>query len=695
LKSVFTFIFSTLILVLSAQIEPKIEYIYPVVPNTDFSVTFIGNQPIETFVKKQFPDKNFQFIQAELIESPAGKHYTFQVLLQQIPIENCIVKVHINNTNQVYAVSHNLPQAKEPILLKPVFTANLSDIAEMHKITLQHPIIIFDNQQRLIQGEKIVFINEANSVYKQRIYISANEFYENDLRSFAPDTTLYGKVFLPDPLTTSGEYYGGNYVDGLKKDTSVIVVRAIANPRTSPLVLNDFVFTFQTQSFNVQAANYLNPYSGDTIYQFFESIFFSPQGNVVGYNASISDNLQGKTTRLVYEDYDFEELNAERKWVNTPGSFSGGNFRLENDYFEIQDFSLPIVLPAVSANDTFSFTRSQSGFEDFNAFYHLNFYRNYIENLGFTSLFRKKVFVDTHGNNGADNSFFVHVPQYDTISTNPLVLDTLSFNRLIFGEGGVDDAEDADVVIHEYGHALSFLASPFSNIGRERQALDEGFGDYLAASYSRSFSEHLWQNVFSWDGHNEFWEGRLADTDKNFLDVSDEKNIYFNGEIWSSTLMELWEKLGRTITDKLAIQTMYYNMPNGTFADAANYLLLSDSILHNFENKCDVYNVLWNRKFKNDFCINNQIVEPADIIVLNSAGFAAGSANANIIIAENNFHFADMYISDLMGRKVFEQRNITSRNIEILTANFPAGVYYIRIQTNNKRHTLKLLKAIH
>ncbi|MEZ4916786.1 MAG: hypothetical protein R2836_07345 [Chitinophagales bacterium] len=55
-----------------------------------------------------------------------------------------------------------------------------------------------------------------------------------------------------------------------------------------------------------------------------------------------------------------------------------------------------------------------------------------------------QISVDTHGNNGADNSFFS--------PATPL--------RLIFGEGGVDDAEDADVIIHEYGHAISHFAAP-------------------------------------------------------------------------------------------------------------------------------------------------------------------------------------------------------------------------------------------
>lgn len=44
---------------------------------------------------------------------------------------------------------------------------------------------------------------------------------------------------------------------------------------------------------------------------------------------------------------------------------------------------------------------------------------------------------DPHANNGGDNSY------YDSLT-----------QQLAFGEGGVDDAEDADVVIHELTHGL-------------------------------------------------------------------------------------------------------------------------------------------------------------------------------------------------------------------------------------------------
>ena len=82
------------------------------------------------------------------------------------------------------------------------------------------------------------------------------------------------------------------------------------------------------------------------------------------------------------------------------------------------------------------------------------------DTLGFGALHDFPIRVDPQGT-PEDNSTFRFIGA-----------DKSSY--IIFGRGGVDDAEDADVLVHEYGHALSNAASPSSNVGFERTALDEG-----------------------------------------------------------------------------------------------------------------------------------------------------------------------------------------------------------------------------
>src|SRR5690606_32780491 len=144
----------------------------------------------------------------------------------------------------------------------------------------------------------------------------------------------------------------------------------------------------------------------------------------------------------------------------------------------------------------FLFNRNEQGFEAVNVYWHVDNTMRYInETLGIDCLPMTNggvVWFDPHALGGDDNSYY-------------------SNGRLHFGEGCVDDAEDADVVIHELGHGIhDFLTN--GNLSQV-QGLSEGSGDYLGQSYSRSLNQwevgdpqYNW--FFSWDGHNACWPGR-------------------------------------------------------------------------------------------------------------------------------------------------------------------------------------------
>ena len=57
--------------------------------------------------------------------------------------------------------------------------------------------------------------------------------------------------------------------------------------------------------------------------------------------------------------------------------------------------------------------------------------------------------------------------------------------ELHFGTGGVDDAEDGEIVWHEIvGHAMLTAAARASSVPSEGGAIHEGWGDYVAATIS-------------------------------------------------------------------------------------------------------------------------------------------------------------------------------------------------------------------
>ncbi len=272
-------------------------------------------------------------------------------------------------------------------------------------------------------------------------------------------------------------------------------------------------------------------------------------------------------------------LDAERVQVNLDVTETAGLYTLENDYVRITEHSPPTIAPATSTTGEFLFNRSESGFEDVNILYHITDFQEYVQQLGFMSLGNYPLACDAHGFNGMDQSAFQWSPE-----------------QLTFGDGGVDDGEDADVIIHEYGHALSYAASPQSNFGDERRALDEAIGDYLAVSYSRFHEEFEWFKVFNWDGHNEFWPGRLAFTDAKYP-INLQNDLYEDAPLWSASIMQVEENLGRDITHKILFESMFSWFSNMTMTDAAQLFIQADSQLNSGANYAYIGHIFLDRGF--------------------------------------------------------------------------------------------------
>ena len=149
--------------------------------------------------------------------------------------------------------------------------------------------------------------------------------------------------------------------------------------------------------------------------------------------------------------------------------------------------------------------------------------------------------LDPHGWNLQDNSSF-----------------TPSTDRLSFGEGGVDDAEDADVVLHELGHGLHDWVT--NGGGSQVQGLSEGVGDYFANSYNRSTgywtpTDPQWFWMFQWDGHNQYWSGRVTNWHTNHSWPGNlGSGIHAQGQYWASCNLVAWTAIGRDKMDKAMLR---------------------------------------------------------------------------------------------------------------------------------------------
>ena len=216
----------------------------------------------------------------------------------------------------------------------------------------------------------------------------------------------------------------------------------------------------------------------------------------------------------------------------------------------------------------FAYTRAQSGFEQANAYYHLDRTQTRIQALGILNANARRQEIISDGQQ-TDNSF------YDPAK---LIIN--------YGQGGVDDAEDADVVVHEYGHAVQDDQVPNYGAGPESGAMGEGFGDYLAATMGR-FGGHKIDDPYciaEWDA-TAYAQGnppclRRLDTAKHYPEhfVGE---VHDDGEMWSAAVNALDMTLGPDIMMRLVIEGHFSHSTTETFFGATQAILDADNMLYN------------------------------------------------------------------------------------------------------------------
>ncbi len=220
--------------------------------------------------------------------------------------------------------------------------------------------------------------------------------------------------------------------------------------------------------------------------------------------------------------------------------------------------------PAYSASNSFIYTRHQDEFEQVMAYYWITEAQKYIHTLGFGESRRpidnqpQRVRINQLGH---DNSFATDHPTLE----------------LRFGKGGVDDAEDAEVILHEYGHAIHFSQN-FSFASEEAGAISEGFGDYWAVTVSDVVSKALGVPeleplpcVADWDSVSYTSTVphclRRVDLDLHYPEDLNGK-VHHDGQIWSRALWDIRQRLGNREADTIILDGSF-DFPGTTMTDLA------------------------------------------------------------------------------------------------------------------------------
>ncbi|MFE2013239.1 M4 family metallopeptidase [Streptomyces sp. NPDC059491] len=218
--------------------------------------------------------------------------------------------------------------------------------------------------------------------------------------------------------------------------------------------------------------------------------------------------------------------------------------------------------PAALA-DAGAYDRSDDGFEQVMAYFWVNEAQEYLQGLGFGTELRganDRVQPVRLNQWGADNSFF-----------------TDKKAEIRFGKGGVDDAEDAEVIVHEYGHAVHNAQVPGFGTSPEAGAIGEAFGDYLAVAVgTQAVAKYGWPMkadqacVADWDstGYSAAPHClRRTDSSKTYADREGE--VHADGEIWSRALFDIRGRLGARTADRIIVNAQFGFAADTDFAAAA------------------------------------------------------------------------------------------------------------------------------
>ena len=235
---------------------------------------------------------------------------------------------------------------------------------------------------------------------------------------------------------------------------------------------------------------------------------------------------------------------------------------------------------AYSTIGDYTYDRSEDQFEQVMGYFWIDQAQEYLQSLGFGSTLpgvMDEQLALKINQYGGDNSFQTDKPF-----------------RITLGKGGVDDAEDAEVIVHEYGHAVHADQVPGYGQSLDAGAIGEGFSDYLAVTVGLDAAQqygwpvrgiHPYEAERGWDPRAcvADWDATSYSTspvkclrrlDQAFT-LADRKNqVHFDGMIWSAALWDIrlgYEKLrlGSRAWDTTLIDSQFDYAPDTSFQAAA------------------------------------------------------------------------------------------------------------------------------
>ena len=455
-------------------------------------------------------------VQVRVQESLTGKHYTYQQMLRGLPVDRAEIIVSIGHDGKLLKIFNETRHISAEVDANAVNQLyNRAQISEeqaldkgWNNMKVQHPLVaaprtglVWVATKDGVQLARKVTIEAQMPTGGFVQYINAHDGSLIESYSLSlPRTSKGGERSIPARIGMPGGQ--------LERRSATEAARAGAL-RTAPMGVV------------TPAASGING----------SGLVFDPNPRTTLNTDTLIDTSAAAAFDAAYFNRPLLDLTV-----------TSGVYKLTGPYVNIKNIEAPATAPSTTTNGIWSAKRGNNAFDDANVYFQLDQNQRYIQSMGFTgarSIINRPLDVDTDGVNGDDNS------HYSSGATD----------YLAFGHGCVNDSEDSDVILHEYGHAIHRnINSGWS--GGDTGAMGEGFGDYWAGSYKYSTPNGKafhpeW--AFTWDGHSACWGGRLLNRTNAWYNSSKtygahasvtENGVTFQSdELWSAPLFESMKAL--------------------------------------------------------------------------------------------------------------------------------------------------------
>lgn len=470
-------------------------------------------------------------------QSLTATHVRFQQHIDGIPVENAEITVSIGrNDGKILRVLNNTyPVAIPPAAAKNMLTGDQALDSAWKHLKVRGKLKNLPNTDLVYLPDGISF----RLVFKTRINVtSPNGHWRHFIDAFTGDVI--------------------SCTDTVVREQSRKQNTAMPDDKSIPLVARKDAMAEFIQTGNVAEKGGGQAVNKTTVDG--TALVFDPDPKTTLVNDSLSHTSAPAEFASAYLTRTLRDITED-----------SGTYYLTGPWVTITNFDDPHIQPTTTANGNWTATRGTNAFTDAMTYFHIDQNQRYIQSLGYTGatgIQYHSILADSDGEGGADNS------SYDP-----------NTDRLSFGHGGVPDNEDADVILHEYMHALIFDVIP-SWGGGDSGGMGEGFADYWGASYSYSTSNGpaFHPDWFAtWDGHNTNWSGRILNS-TGIYNYASSYTTHSAAELWSTPLFQSLKILmsngvPRAEMDTIVLESLFGLGPNLKMRDAAKVVVTTAETL--------------------------------------------------------------------------------------------------------------------